>query len=132
MKNNILTDLKTLALLFLDMRKARKCGTEIKLEEKAQIPVCQSESFYNTVEGCTLSNIDHEIWNRTMDGFRRLPSEEKHRMQFSPKDGEFVDRARVWKDILSPLMTEKQCHIAMCRISHWYIHIKQMRKEEAR
>ena len=31
MKNNILTDLKTLALLFLDMRKARKCGTEIKL-----------------------------------------------------------------------------------------------------
>ncbi len=130
MKNNILTDLKASTRLFLDMQKARKRGTEIKLEKKVQIPVFQSGGFYGTVEGCSLSHLDRDIVLKVHETFKCLPDETKHQLQFSPEDGEFVDRARFWRKILKLSITEKQCHIAMLCIIHWFIHIKQMHKEE--
>lgn len=123
----IMNDLKAAAGLFVDMRKARKCGGAVRLEKKIQVPVFQSGGFYNTVEGCTLSHLSKEVRDLAEGVFNKLSDEEKHRMQFPPKDGEFADRVRFWRGILKPAMNGKQCHIAMCRIIHWYIHIKRMR-----
>lgn len=122
----IWNDLKVAGGLFIDMRKARKDGSEIRLEKRVQLPLIQSGGFYNTVEGCTLDHLDRKITDKAEEAFNRLPDEEKYKMQFSPQNGEFAERARFWRNTLSPFMTEKQCHIAMYQIIHWYIHIKQM------
>lgn len=132
MKNNILLDLKTSARLFLDMRKARKGGAEVIVEKKKVLPLIQTSGFYGTVEGCALSHLDRAIVLKAREAFEELPGEIKHQLQFSPKDGEFIERVRFWRDILNFVMTEKQCHIAMICIIHWYIYIKHMCKEEAR
>ena len=123
----IWNDLKVAGGLFIDMRKARKRGSEIRLEKKVELPFIQTGGFYNTVEGCTLDRLDREITHKAEEAFCSLSEEEKYKMQFSPKNGEFVERARFWRNTLSPFMTEKQCYIAMHCIIHWYIHIKQMR-----
>ncbi|MCI9135444.1 MAG: hypothetical protein HFI31_14865 [Lachnospiraceae bacterium] len=132
MKNNILTDLKTSARLFLDIRKERKNWAEIVVEKKKVFPLIQTGGFYGTVEGCTLSHLDRAIVLKAQEAFKELPDEIKHQLQFLPKNGEFIERARFWRDILSPVMDGKQCHIAMLDIIHWYICIKKMDKEEAR
>lgn len=131
MKNNILSDLKTSARLFLDMRKARKNGAEVIVEKKKVLPLIQTGGFYGTVEGCTLSHLDRAIVLKAQKAFKELPDEIKHQLQFSPEDGEFIERVRFWRDILNPVMDEKQYHIAMLEIIHWYICIKKMDKEEA-
>lgn len=126
MIKNVIHDAKAAVSLFGDMQKARKKGEEIVVERKIQVPFVVSGGFYNTVEGCTLSKLDKEIVSKAEDAFDGIPNEEKHKLQFSPKDGEFIQRAGLWRDILKPVMTEKQCHIAMKCIIEWYIHIKQM------
>lgn len=108
------------------MRKARKRGCGIRLEKKVKLPFIQSGGFYNTVEGCTLDHLDRKITDKAEEAFNKLSDEEKYRIQFSPKNGEFVERVRFWRNTLSPFMSEKQCHFAMYYIIHWYIHIKQM------
>ena len=45
MKYNIVSDLETLMRLFLDMRKARKRGIEIKLEKKCRFLFFSQENF---------------------------------------------------------------------------------------
>lgn len=127
MKNNMISDARSAFGIFKDMRRARKDGTEIVIEKKKQLPLIQCGGFYNTVEGCTLSWLDQEIVDQAIIAFYNLPDAEKHRLQFSPEDGEFIERAKLWRNIMGTVMTEKQCHIAMNCIIHWYIHIKQMR-----
>lgn len=127
MKNKLLHDMKVTASFFADVRKARKDGGEIVVEQKIQIPVIKSGGFYNTVERCTLSWLDREIKDKAREAFNRLPEEQKHKLQFAPQDGEFVERVIFWKEMLKPVLTKKQCCIAVNCIIEWYIHIKQMR-----
>lgn len=124
MKNNMICDVKTAVNIFSHMRKARKQGREVKVEHRIQIPVIDCVGFYGTVEGCTLSWLDRDIVDKARDAFDRLPYDEKLKLQSIPEKGEFIKRARLWKELLSPVMTRKQCHIAMIRIIGWYIHIK--------
>ena len=126
MIKNVISDAKVAFGIFRDMQKSRKDGTEIVVDKKLQIPLIRSGGFYNTVEGCTLSKLDKKIVDKAEEIFNGLSAEDKHRLQFSPKDGEFAEGARFFKNILRPVMSEKQCHIAMNCIIHWYIHIKKM------
>lgn len=125
---NLIRDIKTAAKLFVDMRKAEKGGCEIVLRKTVEIPMIKSGGFYNTVEGSTLHNLGYNIANKAQIAFSKLSEEEKHRLQFAPKDGEFVERAKMWKNILIVEMSERECHIAMRRILEWYLHIKQMNR----
>lgn len=126
MKNNIITDAKTALNIFRDMRKAGKEGREIAVKQKMQAPVIMCGGFYNTVEGCTLSRLDKGIRDKALKAFNGLPSEEKHRLQFAPEDGEFAERAHFWEELLGEIMPERQRHIAMAAVLHWYICIKRM------
>lgn len=130
MIKNAIHDIKTTLGVFKDLRKARKEGGEIVVVQKRQIPIIVSGGFYNTVEGCALSWLDSKIVDLACEAFNGLPDDEKHRMQFSPKDGDFIERAILWKDIFKPVMTQNQRHIAMNCIIEWYIHIKKMRFEK--
>jgi len=112
------------------MRRTRKSGGEIRVEKTVQIPVYAyvGSGFYSTVEGCTLSGLDREIVNAARRAFYRLSPEERGTFLSSPEDGEFVDRALFWKRLLEPVMSPEQCHMAVGKILHWYIHIKKKRK----
>lgn len=131
MIKNVICDAKTALGIFKDMQQERKKGNEVTVQKKIAIPyISVGAGFYNTVEGCTLSWCGEDIVARSYKAFNSLPNEEKQRLIFSPKDGEFVERAKFWKNLLKSVMTEKQCHIAMNHIIHWYIHIKQMQFEK--
>ncbi|MDE7417186.1 MAG: hypothetical protein K2N44_12965 [Lachnospiraceae bacterium] len=132
MKGNLISDVQTAVGMFRDMRKARKAGQAIEFESTKSIPLMQSGAgFYDTVEGCTLSWCSREIIDASQKAFNSLPPEEKHLLAFAPKDGEFIERALFWKELLSPVMTPKNCHKAMIKIIEWYIHIKKMHSTPA-
>lgn len=131
MKNSILADIRAAAGLFPEIRKARKNGYALEVVQYKQLPIIRSGGFYNTVEGCTLSNCGEEIASRAQNAFDRLPEESKRLLQFSPKRGEFIDRAELWAFILRAELTPNQYHIAMSNILDWYIHIKRMGYDKA-
>lgn len=123
----MIKDIKSAVNMFRDMRKARRTERENKMVE---IPVFRGGSFLDTVEGCTLANCENEIFEIAARTFSELHYDEKEKLIPLPRDGEFIDRANLWKELLSPVMTEKQLRKAMIRIIHWYIHIKHLNKGE--
>lgn len=132
MKTNILSDIKTAASLFGEVRKARKSGAEIRVQQVKQYPfIFDMAGILSTVEGCTLINGDRTIFDIAQKAFNSLPYEVRHRLTFSPKDGEFTERVQFWKNLLKPVMSSKQYHTGMQTIIRWYIHIKHMRMDEA-
>jgi len=129
MKNNIMKDIKTAAGIFKDMRKARKEGAEIKIHKSVQRPLLNAgPGFYDTVEGCTLSNCSQEIRTAAQKAFRELPCEEKRRLLNAPEDGEFIERLHFWEGLLQPVLLPGQFRTARAALIRWYIHIKRMRK----
>ncbi len=128
MKNNIFSDIKTAAGVFKDIRQGRRNGNEMVIEKRVQIPcICVGVDFYDTVEGCVLSNCGKEVHDIALNAFQNLSNNEKRRLSFSPENGDFITRANFWKALLKPLMTPIQYGTAITAILHWYIHIKHMR-----
>lgn len=127
--NNFIKDVKTAAELFKDIRNARKEGDAIEIRKMRSIPVYKiGPGFYSTVEGCTLSWLDRETVKIISAAYDELPVEDKMRLAISPEDGEFIERAYFWRDIMALVLNEKQLHIAFRKILCWYIHIKRKRK----
>lgn len=130
MRNNILSDIKTAARLFKQVRQAGKEGVEIRVRKQAPLTVIdKSPSLIHTVEGCTLLNCGQTIYDAASRAFMELSREKRHQLYFSPKDGEFIERANLWREILKPVMTPGQYGIAVRAILHWYIHIKAIRRK---
>ena len=98
-----------------------------KMGVHVSIPCFITEpSFYDTVEGCTLSWCDQQIVDAVRSTFNELPSELKYKLAFVPESGEFIDRAYFWKELLRTILPPVQYKEAVGRILHWYIHIKRM------
>ncbi len=128
---DLIKDIGTVARVFNDIRNARKEGEVIKIQKFREIPVYElGPGFYSTVEGCTLSWLDQETVKIISAAYDELPIEDKMRLAISPKDGEFVERAYFWHDMMKPVLTEKQLHLAFNKILCWYIHIKRMDKND--
>lgn len=112
------------------MRKARKNGCNVEIRKVAELPFINcGPGFLNTVEGCKLVNGDYSVYENVKQVFDGLSHEQKYKLVFSPKDGEFIARAQFWKSILKPVMDTKKYSLAIYSILHWYIQIKQMRTE---
>ena len=126
MMNNIVTDMKAAVNLFKDMRKARKEGIAVEVRQCQQLPFIRCGGFYNTVEGLTLSYLDKKIADNSQEAFNRLSEDVKNLLYFSPKDGEFADRANFWRYLLEPVLTAEELRTALICILRWYIHIKHM------
>ncbi len=128
---NILTDIKTTASLFREVRKARRSGRGIQIQHVKEYPILTTCGILSTVEGCTLMNGNREIFYIVQKVFNELPYEERHRLTFTPKNGEFNARVQFWQKLLRPAMSAKQYHEAMQTIIRWYIHIKRNRLGQA-
>ncbi len=133
MKSNFLTDIRTAVNVFGEIRKGRKEGHEIEVRRTVEVPCIQlGVGFLDTIEGCVLANCDDAIYRIASKTYRELPYEKKYQLAFQVEDGEYINRACLWKEVLKSVMTPKQCRVAMIAILHWYIHIKQMRQQESR
>lgn len=125
---NLVKDVKAAAKVFCEIRKGRSEGRQIGVQTNIQIPTFSMGcGFYDTVEGCTLSHCGQKIADSLDDAFMGLPFEERRRMTSVPEDGEFIERARFWSELMAPVLTPKQHHIAMMQILGWYVHIKHLR-----
>lgn len=132
--HNLLSDVKTSAKVFGEIRKARKNGADgvrVSAQPVKNLPFIRCGGLYSTVEGCTLANCGKEIDCAARKTFGNLPYDEQRRMMFSLKDGEFVERANYWRELLKPALSPKQLNKAMREIVHWYIHIKRDLRTEA-
>lgn len=129
-KENIITDIKTAISVFAQIRKQRKNKSGGKAGRVKEFPFLVSGGFYNTVEGCTLSWCGKDVRDQAEKVFDGLPDEIRHSLQWTPKKGEFITRAKLWKSILKPSMPPQQYHMAMGRILHWYVHIKQNHRKD--
>lgn len=127
MKNKLLSDIKTSLELFKNMRQIRKNGgSSIEVVQKVQIPLVKlGPGLYDTVEGSVLSQCEKAVIDAALEAFGQLPYEEKHRLCFAPRDGEYLQRAKYWKRLLEPELTPKQCRTATMHILHWFIHVKK-------
>jgi len=97
MMNNIVTDMKAAVNLFKDMRKARREGTGVVIKQCRELPFVKSgPGFYDTPEGCNLNHCGRRIDKAAQKAFAALPYEEKRRMCFTPKAGEYVERVDFW------------------------------------
>lgn len=126
MQLNIVADIKEAVKMFTEVRKARKEGVAVEVRQYRQLPFIKCGGFYNTVEGCTLSWLDKRIVDKSQRAFNELPENVKNLLYFSPKDGEFTDRANFWRYLLEPVLTADELRVAMIHILRWYIHIKHM------
>jgi len=123
---HIVTDIKAAVKIFSEIRKARKEGAEVKVRQCRQLPFVRCGGFYNTVEGLTLSYLDKKIVDSSQEAFNGLTEDVKDLLYFSPKDGEFADRANFWRYLLELVLTAEEMRTAMICILRWYIHIKHM------
>lgn len=124
----LLNDVKTASGIFMDIRKARKEGAEVKVRKVRSLPVFSvGLGILDTVEGCTLWNRNKEVFGEIQGAFDALPEEERKKQTSAPKDGEFVERAYFWKTLISSALPPEQTRKAMISILEWYIHIKRRR-----
>lgn len=133
MGSNFIADIQTAASLFSEMRKAKKDGGKIEVQrvKATKVPVIGGTiGFYSTVEGCTFANGDRIICDIAEEAFRGLSYEDKHRLTFSPQDGEFVERVYFWGRLFDSVMTPEQRRKAVLQILRWYIRIKKARMEQ--
>lgn len=126
----VFSDLKKAARLFIDMQAARKEEKKVTIVKSATIPVFNTGiSFCSTIEGCVLANCKFQgVCDIANNAFSKLPYDVKLKLSYTPQYGEFIKRAHFWKELLQPVMTPKQFHVAMIQILDWYIHVKKMRK----
>lgn len=86
-------------------------------------------AFYNTVEGCRLSNCGKGADMAGRAAFKAMPYEMQRAMEFSTKSDEFIERAKLWQEYLRQAAPGKDGHAAMVGILSWYRHIKHMKRK---
>ncbi len=102
-KGGVITNIKMAINAFVQIQKQRKKNSG-KVGQTKELPFLVCGGFYNTMEGCVLSQFPKAVRKQAERAFDELPSEIKHSLQFSPKKGEFIVRAKLWKSILRPVM----------------------------
>lgn len=122
----LLDDIKMAAGIFKEILGARKTGAEIELKHTAELPVLgTAPSFFCTVEGCALAAFDFEIAEKIQTVFKEFDYDTKRWFVFAPKDGEFWERAKFWKNVIHEAFPEGgHRHRAMKAILETYIRIK--------
>ena len=126
MRNNILSDIKTAARLFKQVRQAGKEGVEVRVRKAGPLspPIMPDTAFIHTMEGHTLVGGDRGVYDAAAKAFAGLPREERRRFARSPGDGEYIGRAHFWKRLFGASMPPGQAREAMIAILHHYIQIK--------
>lgn len=97
---------------------------EVVVVEK--VPVLRFEMWSWTPEACL--SFKRDTREAVVEIFRRLDQEAQRRFTFVPQDGEWVARARFWKEHLQELPPD-QYHEAMLKILNWCTRCVRRRLE---
>lgn len=118
---NILRDITTAVKLTGEIRKARKVGASgFQVSPVYSLPVCKISYWTQTMEATIMRGGDTE--KAVRDVFYALPEEIQHNFTFSPKKGEWAERARFWQLELKPTLPPEMYHKVMLLFIGWYIH----------
>lgn len=125
----LLGDIEAAVRVFKQIRQARKTGAEVEVRHTAEIPVLRSApSFFCTVEGCALAAFDFEVAEKVQAVFKTFDYDTKRWFSFTPENGEFVERAKFWQNVIYDVLPEgRHGHRAMKAILESYIRIKGLR-----
>lgn len=128
----ILSDIKSAAGVFRDIRNSRKAGLSVKAHTTVQIPVMKTKPcLLDTMEGCAMKCGDGKTLLTVQRAYHDLPYEYQRWLLFPPESGEYVERAYAWKELLRSVLEPKQCQRAMMDILHWYQHVKKRKASGA-
>lgn len=122
----IIKDIKTSAGVYKRLCEARKEGKELEVKTSVVIPLINAGlGLLDTVEGCAIANASWNLYNLIDPIFSHLLYEDRHRLAFSPVNGEYVGRALLWKDLLEPVLPPELYHRAMRVILNKYVQLKR-------
>ncbi len=122
----IIKDIKISARVYKRLREAGKEGKELEVKTSVVIPLINAgPGLLDTVEGCAIANVSWNLYNLIDPIFSCLLYEDRHRLAFSPANGEYVGRALLWKALLGPVLPLEQYHKAMRLILNKYVWLKR-------
>lgn len=103
---------------------ATKIGKDVVT--MASVPIMKIDTWCWTLEACL--SFKRDTREAVVEIFRRLDQEAQRRFTFVPQDGEWVARARFWKEHLQELPPD-QYHEAMLKILNWCTRCVRRRLE---
>lgn len=111
------------------VRRAHKhglSGKDIRIEATAPVPVIRCSCWLNSVEAGIFFDAPAEIYRTVKQAFAALDKTTQHALTFSPKPGEYAQRAKFWKGQLKPALTPVQYMTAMQALFDWFKHCIRM------
>ena len=94
---------------------AARAGHEVA----AAPPVIRTEYWAWTAEACL--DFTRPTREAVREAFRTFDEDVQHSMTFAPQRGEWVQRAKLWKETLGPVLLPEQYHEAMTKILSWCV-----------
>lgn len=119
----ILQDVKTAAEVFGEIRKARRAGASaVQVRPVYRVPAVRLGYFTATMEACLFQGgTSHGNTFKTInDAFKTLPEDVQHSLTFTPPPGGWAERARLWGDLLRPVLPDALYHEAMLTLLRHY------------
>ena len=105
-----------------EAQKMRKAGEPAEVNITLRLPVINmSCGLLNTIEGGVLYNHSRDVYNAVKTAFKSCSYEFRHLMMFSPKPGEWVERAKQWRLLMECAeLSDKEISYAMGKILRWH------------
>lgn len=121
----IFQDIRTAVKMTGEIRKARKAGADaVQIKPVYTVPcVTFQPAYLNTLEAPQVWKVGREADKAVMAVFNNLPYKTQRMLTCSPQNsGEWMERARFWKQQLEPVLPPKMYHAVMAQLTHWYAH----------
>ena len=112
-----------------EVRQAHKrglYGKDIRIEAAAPVPVVRCSYWLNSVEAGIFFDAQAEIYRTVKQVFCALDESTQHALTFSPRPGEYAQRAKFWKEQLKSALTPVQYMTAMQALFDWFKHCIRM------
>lgn len=104
-------------------RKLRKRGAnKVAITTAKSIPIVDFGYWGWTPEWCLKYPGTRDTVRAV---FHSFSEDVQHKLTFSPTDGEFVERARLWREALRPVLSPKQYSDTILVILDWLVQVKR-------
>lgn len=98
---------------------------ETQVRELYHIPAIHTGCWTFTMEACLLEG---ELRKAVSRVFAAFPEAIQRALTFSPKSGEWTDRAKLWQTVLKLALSPKQYHAAMQKFLAHYARVVRKRQ----
>lgn len=102
---------------------------ETQVRELYPVPVIHTGCWTFTMEACLLEG---ELAKAVSAVFAVFPEVIQHALTFTPENGAWADRAKLWQAVLKLALPPRQYHAAMRRILAHYARVVRKRREKLR